>query len=386
MLAALGTFAPLSTDMYLAGFPELAQGFGTSVGEVQLSLSLFLLGLAIGQLFYGPVIDGWGRKLPLVSGVAFFAAISLSIVFAPNIETFLVLRFLQAVGGCAGMVVGRAIISDLYDKQEAATLLSSVMAIQALAPIVAPVIGGYVTATAGWHSIFALLAGIGFVCLLAVILTIPESLPSSARQRESLSQTLTNYGQLLANRSFLLPAIVGGLSFAVGFAFVSGSSFIYMTLYGVSAEVYGWLFALNAVGIIVGAILNGAMLRRINSRCATTISLATCLAAASVLFLFGSDMPLVLLMGLFFMCSLTLPITGANTVALALAASGNHRGGGSAIVGVMQFVCAGLAATAVGLFNDGSMTAVTGTMLAGALISLMVWSFAKRGLTSKGDD
>jgi MFS transporter, DHA1 family, multidrug resistance protein len=379
ILASLTAFAPFATDMYLASFPTLAKSFGTDIGAAQLSLSVFFLGLALGQLIYGPLIDRLGRRLPLLVGTGVFAVTSLLTAFAPTIESFIGLRFLQAAGGCAGMIISRAIISDLFQAREAARVLSLMMVVQGMAPIVAPVLGGYIAAAAGWQAIFLFLAGLGLVSLGIAWWGLPETLKPEQRQRRTdLRRALAVFGHLIAKRDFIMPTLVAGFVFACLFAFISGSPAVYMGLNGVSQQNYGWLFGFNAIGLSVGAQVNRLLLKRFLLQRVIGWALIVNVAGGLALVLAGANPPLPVLVALLWICVATLPLSAANAIALAMAASGEQRGSGSAIIGVLQFVIAGLVSAVIGVLHPGTAYPMTVAILACGLIAGGIWMIGQR--------
>lgn len=373
ILASLTAFAPFATDMYLASFPLLAGSFNADVGSIQLSLSVFFLGLALGQLVYGPLIDRFGRKPPLLFGVGLFVITSLLIAVAPSIEIFIGLRFLQAMGGSAGMIVSRAMIADLFSEREVARVLSLMMVVQGLAPILAPILGGYTIAMAGWEAVFLFLALFGLACLMAAGWGLTETLPPHQRRREHLVHVLTIWRQLLATHDFIVPTLTGALASAGTFAFISGSPFVYMELHGVSQQHYGWLFGLNVVGMILAAQLNRLLLTRYTLRVILGAGLAVMVLASAILVLLSGTTSLPLFVALIFVSLANIPLIGANATALAMVASGAHRGSGSAIIGVLQFGIASLVSATVSLLHDGTARPMTAVILACAATAGLVW-------------
>lgn len=370
-LGGLSAFAPFATDMYLASFPAIAESLGSTIGEVQYSVSTFFIGLALGQLLYAPIIDRFGRRLPLLLGVALFTVSALFAVFSPDIETFIGLRVLQAVGGCSGMIISRAIIRDLFDTNESARALSMMMMVQGIGPIAAPILGGYLYKFLGWQAVFVFLAIFGCGCLLATLKNVPETLdePRSINP----SAIAGNFLSLAKDRSFMVPLVSGSFALSTMFAFISGSPFVFMQLYGISAEHYSWLFGMFAGGMLVAAQINTMLLKRFSPGSifhATLVLLsvvATLLAALSTsenMWLFG--LPL-------FFCIATVPITGANSTALAMAASGKNGGTASSLVGVTQFLAAGLIAGLVGLLHNDTAYPMTLTILAVAAVALATY-------------
>lgn len=262
VLGSLTAFAPFATDMYLSSFPTLAEHYSTDIESVQLSLSMFFLGLSAGQLVYGPLIDYFGRKPPLLAGTAIFILSSLLITIAPGIDSFICLRLIQAVGGCAGMIVSRAVVNDLFDAREGAKMLSTLMLVTGLGPVIAPIAGSYLLAAAGWQSIFAFLAVFGIGCFLATAFGLKETLEPNQRAAIQTSSILKAYLHLILRREFMAPLLAGSFGFCALFAFITASPSVFMDLQGVSQATYGWLFAINAMAMIIASQLNNMLLKR----------------------------------------------------------------------------------------------------------------------------
>ncbi len=378
ILAALTAFAPLSTDMYLASFSSLATTFAVDEGRVQLSLSVFFFGLSVGQLIYGPLIDRFGRKPPLIAGLTVFTLASAAIVVVPNVEGFIGLRLFQALGGCAGMVASRAIIADLFDERETARFLSQMMLVQGLAPIVAPLLGGYILAVAPWQAIFAFLTVFGVGCLLATSRGLPETLPPERRHALGVGGIARAFGEVLSDRGFILPALAGALAFASLFAFITGSPFVYMQLHGVSQQHYGWLFGLNAFGMILASQLNRLLLRWFKPATVMGGGLAFNVVMGVLLVTFAAGAPLPLLVAMLWLCLATGPLIGANSMAIAMSRAGKHRGTASSVMGVMQFAVASLASAAVGVLHNGTVYPMVGIILSGGVLASLAYLLGRR--------
>ncbi|WP_019682004.1 multidrug effflux MFS transporter, partial [Pseudomonas aeruginosa] len=260
ILGALSAFGPLAIDFYLPSFPTLAKAFATDVEHVQLSLAAYFAGLSIGQLLYGPVADRYGRRLPLLVGVSIFTLASAACALAPSLEWLIAARFVQALGGCAGMVISRAVVRDLCDPIGAAKAFSQLMLVMGLAPILAPVAGGLLLDWQGWQSIFVCLTLFAALAGLGVALWLPETIPADG-ERPPLSGALGQYRRLFADRLFLAYGLSGGVAMAGMFAYIAGSPYVFIQLYGIPAEHYGWLFGSNAAGFIVMAQVNARLLR-----------------------------------------------------------------------------------------------------------------------------
>lgn len=378
VLGALTAFAPFATDMYLASFSSIADSLHTGQGEIQFTLSVFFFGLAAGQLIYGPLIDRFGRRWPLLAGIAIYTLAALAIIAAPGIVSFAVLRLLQALGGCSGMIISRAIIRDLFDERTSARVLASMMVVQGLGPILAPILGGYITASAGWRGVFVFLVLFGVGCFWAVLSCVPETLPESRRRRTSPSQMLMAFAELLGDRRFIVPALVGGFGLSTMFAFISGSPFVFMELHGVSQQTYGWLFGLCALGIIVSAQGGRMLLRRFSPRLILTAAMGAAVVLSAVLLVIARTPSLPLLMTPLYLCLAMNPLIAATATATAMTAARAHVGSASAIVGVLQFGLASLASALVGALHNGTAWPMAGVIFATSLIGFVLLLFLLR--------
>jgi MFS transporter, DHA1 family, multidrug resistance protein len=355
ILGALSAFGPLAIDFYLPGFPAIALAFGTDEKHVQLTLAAYFLGLSIGQLGYGPVADRFGRRVPLLAGVALFTLASLACSFAPNLEWLIGARFIQALGGCAGMVLSRAIVSDKCNPIESAKVFSQLMLVMGLAPILAPMFGGLLVNLYGWHSIFLVLTGFSSLCWLAVFRGLPESMPAE-HPRHPLAGALKQYWRLLGDKMFVGYALTGGIAMAGMFAYVAGSPFVFIKLYGVPPEHYGWLFGSNAAGFILTAQVNARIVHRFGP--ALLLSRAVWLYLTAALVLLGisalhTDALWPLLIPLF-ICIASLGCIIPNASACAMSGQWARAGSASALLGCLQFSVAAGAAALVGVLHDGS--------------------------------
>lgn len=380
ILGMLAAFAPLATDMYLPGFRLMEGYFGVPEGGVEGSLSVFFLGLACGQALYGPLIDRYGRRVPLLSGICLYIVATVLCMVVADMQAFILLRFLQAVGGAAGMVIGRAIIRDVFDDRESARALSLMMALMTMAPVLAPIIGGFAITHAGWKSVFGIMLAFGLVCFGLAWRFLPETLPPQARRRTSLGGVFKTWHTLVTDRRFIVPALVGGLAQACMFAFITGSPFVFMQLHGASEQLYGWMFAAVACALIVGAHGNRRALRRHPParllgwalRLNAVAGLATVLAV-------GTDSLAVLFVPLWFTIG-SLGFIGANAAAVALAASRENAGSGSALIGVLQFSWAFLVSSVVAATQNGTAYPMTiAIAVSGASAVILWWRFRPKG-------
>lgn len=355
ILGGLSAFGPLAIDLYLPAFPAMAEGFATDAEHIQLSLAVYFVGLALGQVFYGPIADRFGRRKPLLFGIGLFTLASLGCALAPTLEWLLAARFAQALGGCAGMVVNRAVVRDLCSPIESARVFSQLMLVMGVAPILAPLAGGWMMLLGGWRSIFIFLTLFAAAFGLLVLLRLPETLPADA-PRSQLSSALGRYLRLLMEPVFMFHALTGGIAMAGMFAYIAGSPFIFIQLYGVPAEHYGWLFGLNSAGFILAAQLNGRLLRRRTPlqvlRGTTLLFMGGTLALVLIAWLQTESLwPLMLPL---FFCMATLALVVPNSSACALAGQGHQAGVASALMGTLQFTIAGGVSALVGVLHDGT--------------------------------
>jgi DHA1 family bicyclomycin/chloramphenicol resistance-like MFS transporter len=342
--------------MYLPSLPTLERAFTASTAEVQRTLASFFLGFALGQALYGPLVDRFGRKPPLYVGLVLFGVASMACAMAPSIETLTALRFLQAIGACSGVVVARAMVRDLFAPQETARIYSALMLVMGLAPILAPLLGGYLLLWFGWQAIFWLLVALAFLSLAAAALLLPETHDRNHAHPLSLGAALARYAGLLADRHFVGYALSGGMNAAGMFAYIAASPFVFIELYHVAPEHFGWIFGTNAGGLILASQINGRVahrygadrIMRLGNKLQTIAALTLVVTAITGWGGFlGIAIPLFVYVG-------CVGIVSPNAVALAMAPQGARAGSASAMVGTLQFSVAAIAATAVGALPQDS--------------------------------
>lgn len=349
VLGALTAFAPMAIDMYLPALPQIARELQASPAHTQLTLAACFLGFAFGQLLYGPVADRFGRKPPLYVGIAIFVAASLGCALAPSIEWLIALRFLQALGGCAGLVITRAIVRDRFVANEAARFFSLLMLVMGLAPILAPLLGGWLLSVSNWRFIFVALALFGLINAIATWHYLSETLPVTARQSLHPKALLLAFAEVLRERQFYGHVLVGGFAHAAMFSYITSSSFVFIDYFGVPPEHFGWVFGSNAAGLIGMSQLNRQLLRKHSTsqvlRIGNHLALAFGLLLAVAAFWTAPSIWAVALPLFGFVASLgiTLPNTSAN----ALAPFGQRAGTASALLGTLQFFFAAIAASVV---------------------------------------
>ncbi|MBT8767971.1 multidrug effflux MFS transporter [Metapseudomonas boanensis] len=382
ILGALSAFGPMAIDFYLPSFPALAEAFATDVEHVQLSLASYFIGLAIGQLIYGPLADRFGRRKPLLVGVAIFILASIACALAPSLEWLIGARFAQALGGCAGMVVSRAVVRDLCDPISSAKVFSQLMLVMGLAPILAPLGGGLLLDLFGWSSIFYGLTLFSALVLLGIAFWLPETLASES-PRAPLRGAAGQYLRLLKDGQFIAFGLTGGLAIAGMFAYIAGSPFVFIQLYGVPPENYGWLFGANAAGFILAAQVNAYLMRwrgpAFWMRRIVWFYLVCALALVLVAYQ-RTDALWPLLLPLFG-CMASLGCILPNASACAMAGQGQNAGSASALMGSLQFSVAAGAATLVGVLHDGTampMAMVIGLCgIAAVGCSVLTWHLGR---------
>jgi DHA1 family bicyclomycin/chloramphenicol resistance-like MFS transporter len=376
LLAAIG---PFSIDMYLPGFPSIAANLNTSVDRVAYSLSSFFIGICIGQLLCGPLLDRFGRKRPLCIGLVIYILASIGCSLSKSVEVLIAFRFLQALGGCVGMVAPNAIVRDVFPVEENARVFSLLILILGVSPILAPTVGSYIISAFGWPVVFIVLALITALILLAVIFWLRETKSPDATFSLRPRPILTGFANVLRQPQFTTYAFAGAIASAGLFAYLAGSPFVFMELYDVSEQQYGWIFAAIAAGLIGCSQLNNLILKKYNSAQIIKVVLFAQSAVGVVLiagtvFGFLGLFSTIFLMFLFLSCQ---GFTFPNSAALAMAPFTKGAGSASALMGAFQMACGAVASALVGLFFNNTavpMAAImAGCSIAGFII-LMIGS------------
>jgi len=364
ILGALTAFSAMSIDMYLPAFPQMARDLGIPLGMVQLSISAFLYGSAGGQLFYGPLADRWGRRLPLLLGLSLYVASTVGCALVHTGEGLLFWRVVMAVGGGAGMVISRAVVRDLYDTAEAARMFSLLMLVMGAAPILAPIAGGQILLLTGWRGIFVFLGVFGLISLAAVAFGLPESLPKEQRISRSSAEMIGVYGQLLRDRRYMRYAIALGCVAGVNFAYIAGAPFVFIELHGVSPQHFGLFFGANACGLIGASQVNRRLLRRytprriLGSAFIVNAVAALLLTAAVVTGIGGFPAQAAFI----FICLCMTGLLYPNVTALAMSPFDKTAGSASALLGTIQYTLGATAGAVVGVFHNGTALPMTATM------------------------
>ncbi|MFF0377854.1 multidrug effflux MFS transporter [Actinoplanes missouriensis] len=372
ILGLITAIGPLSLDMYLPALPDIARDLDVSASQVQLSLTSCLIGMALGQLVFGPLSDRWGRRRPVVIGLAAYAMLSFLIALAPTAPVLTGLRLLQGLAGGVGVVVARAVVRDVAAGRDAAKLFSSLTLIFGIAPIAAPSLGSAVLSFSSWHGVFVALGVVAVLLTVLAAAALPETLPPSRRATGGLGEVARTARSLFTDRIFLGYALAQSFTFAALFAYISGSSFVLQDGYGLSPTVYSLLFGANAVGLILASQANNWLLNR---RSLTQLMVAGLglQVVAGVLALLGAGSGLlpVLAAGLFLLVT-AIGVIQPNSTALALDRYPAHAGAAAALLGGVQSVVASVAAPLAGLGDPGR----------GVPMSVVIFGFAVAALLS----
>lgn len=385
ILGTLSAISPFSIDMYLPGFPAIARDLNTTVANVQLSLSSFFVGISIGQLLYGPLLDRYGRKKPLYFGISLYLVSSVGCTFANSVEALIIFRFLQALGGCVGMVAARAMIRDLFPVTEIAKVFSLLMLVIGVSPLLAPTIGGYVTASFGWHYVFIILTAMSALILAAVHFALPESREPDKTISLKPKPILKSFFTVLKHPQFYTYTLTGSIAASGLYAYIAGSPYIFMEIFKVNEQQYGWIFAFIAIGIIGASQLNTILLRRFLSENIIVGALICQAITGSILLLgafygFTGLKSTILLIFIFLCCQ---GFSFPNSSALALTPFSRNAGSASALMGSIQMALGAFASVMVSILSNHTALPMTGVMALCALSSLIVLLIGKRIIRNK---
>jgi len=379
VLGSTMAVTPLAVDMYLPSMPSLSQALSADPARVQLTLSAFFLGLSLGQVFYGSLTDRYGRRPMLLIGLLIYVLSSAGCALASSVDALIVFRFLQAAGSCSAMVITMAVVRDRYGPAEGAHMISRMMLIMGVAPILAPLLGGFILTTVGWQAIFWFQALYGAVLVTSIALLLPETRPAHTRAPTGVWSALKTYGGVLSHRRFLGYALSRGLAQGGMFAYIAGSPFVFITLHGVPPQYFGLLFGLNAIGIIGASQVNVRLLRRyspdrILSRSLAGIGVAGLLLALAALLPLSFGIPgfVALLLSLFVLMALT-GLVQPNATVMAMQPFGDRAGSASALIGTLMFAIAAVTSSAVAFFHNGTALPMSGSIAVSGVLALGIY-------------
>ncbi|WP_346533139.1 multidrug effflux MFS transporter [Micromonospora sp. DPT] len=370
LLGTLTAIGPLSLDMYLPAFPAMTRELGATQAQVQLSLTTCLIGLALGQLVTGPLSDRWGRRRPVLVGVLAYAVLALVCAIAPNATALAAARFAQGFAGGMGVVVARAVVRDRHAGRAAAKYFSRLTLVFGVAPVAAPGVGSLVLRVGSWRAVFVTLAVIGLLLAAAVAWRLPETLPAERRSTAGLASTARTMRSLFADRAYLGYALTQGFAFAGLFAYISGSSFVFQDVFGLSGTTFSLLFGLNALALVAMGQANARLLDRFSPRRLLVTTLVVGAVAALGVLTGALAGSLVLVAVTLFVFVGSLGMVMPNSTALALDSHARHAGTAAALMGGVQSVVGALAAPLVGLGGEGSALPMAAVTAGAAALSL----------------
>ncbi|MFI2199691.1 multidrug effflux MFS transporter [Streptomyces sp. NPDC020192] len=374
VLGGLTATPPLAMDMYLPSLPEVTRSLHAPAATVQLTLTACLAGMALGQLVVGPMSDRWGRRRPLLTGLAVYVLATALCALAPNVETLVVFRLAQGLAGAAGIVIARAVVRDLYDGVAMARFFSTLMLISGAAPVVAPLIGGQILRVTDWRGVFVLLTVVGALLAALVWLRLPETLAPEERHDGGAGEALRTMRALLADLPFTGYMLAGGFAFAALFAYISASPFVIQEIYGASPQTFSLLFGLNSVGLVAAGQVNGKVLvGRVALEKVLACGLTVIVLAATALLLMSTgafgETGLAPMAAALFVLMTAMGITLPNAQSLALLRTRHAAGSASALLGTTSFLVGAVASPLVGIAGEHTAVPMALVQLAGALVA-----------------
>jgi DHA1 family bicyclomycin/chloramphenicol resistance-like MFS transporter len=384
ILGLLTAIGPFSIDMYLPGFEDIAASLGTTAAKVALSLSSFFVGVSLGQLLYGPLLDRYGRKKPLYAGLVLYMVATFFCMEAKEINTLIVLRFIQAVGACAAQVAAMAMVRDLFGPRDSAKVLSLLLLVLGASPMIAPTAGGYIVSAWSWRIVFLVLLIMAALITALTIFFLPESYPADKEFSLKPLPILRNFLAVLRVKQFIVYVLVEAFAFAGLLAYVSGSPLLFMGYFHLDKRTYGWVFAFLAVAFIGLSQLNGLLLRKYKSEQIVRVALAG-QAIFAVVFLVGT------LAGwyglgftLFFLFAFLtcLGFVNPNASALSLAPFSKNAGSASSLLGFFQLGVGTIASVGVSVFSNGTPVSLVVVMAVTSVIAMAILGLGQGSLAT----
>ncbi len=372
VLGSMSAFGALSFDMYLPAFPTIAADLRVSPAAVQLTLTMALIGIALGQFVMGPLSDRWGRRRPIIAGTVLFAVSSALITIAPNIEVMTALRLVQGFAGGIGIAISRAVVRDLYSGAEASRFFSRLTLVFGVAPVVAPTIGALVLKFTSWRGVFALLAAYGLIMVVVGWRFLPETLPAERRRTGGLAEVGSAFRVLAGDRRFWGYTAAQGLTFAGLFSYLSSGSFVLQEVYGVSAQAYGLIFGLNALGLVAVGQLNARLVGRRSTPRTLLFAALIGAVAAGVLMIGGAELQsLTVVVAMLFVYIASLGMVAPNSTALALDGHAQMAGTAAALMGAVQSGIGAVAGPIVAALGAASGVPMAAAMFGFAALSIL---------------
>lgn len=385
ILGLLTAIGPFSIDMYLPAFPDIAKSLHTPISQVTLSLSSFFIGISAGQLLYGPLLERFGRKQPLYVGLCIYLAASIGCALAASVNALILLRLLQALGACVGMVAARAMVRDLFEVKENARIFSMLMLVVAVSPIIAPTLGGYVTSILGWRFVFAMLIIVDLIILAGIHFLLPESKGPDPNFSLKPRQIIKNFTGVLTHPQFYTYALTAAIAAAGLYAYVGGSPYVFMELFKVNERQYGWIFALIAMGLIGASQVNSVLLKIYSSENIIRVALFCQSIIGGIMacvVIFGwSDLFITIFLIFVFLCCQGFIFPNAS--ALSLAAFGHTAGSASALLGAIQMGIGACTSALVGVLQNHTALPMTGVMACCAITAFSMFTFGSKIISQR---
>lgn len=385
ILGSLTALGPFSIDMYLPGFSGIAKDLHTTAAKVSMSLSSYFIGISAGQLLYGPLLDRFGRKKPLFVGLMVYIAASLGCVYVADIDSFIILRFIQAIGSCAATVASVAMVRDLFPVKDIPKVFSLLMLVLGLSPMLAPTIGGYVTEDYGWHTVFLILMCMGIAILIASQIGLPNSYKPDTSISLKPKPIISNFLKVLKEPQFFTYAFTGSIAFSGLFTYVAASPIIFMDIYHVDAKTYGWIFAFMSVSFIGSSQLNSVLLKKFSSEqmIFAALILQSIISIVFLILSLNGLLGLYETIAMLFLFLGCLGISNPNTAGLTMAPFAKNAGSASALMGAIQLGLGALASFAVGIFVKDSVAPMVFIMTSTTIIAFIVLNIGKRFIKEK---
>jgi len=377
ILGSLATISPFSIDMYLPGFPTIAKDLHTTIDKVQLSLTSYLVGICLGQIIYGPLLDRFGRKIPLYAGLVLYVLASIGCAMTSTVESLVLMRFLQAMGGCVGLVASQALVSDIFPSNKRAEVFSMITLVIAVSPMIAPTVGGYVTMGFSWHWLFIILAAIVMIMIAGIYFFLPTGQMPDRTVSLKPKSVLGSYYTVISQPQFLIYTLAGGLATAAPFAYISGSSDVFMNIYKVSAQQYGWIFGLLAFAMIGSTQLNHFLLKKYKSQeiIRATLIYQSIVGIVLIAGVYNNWFGLYGLIAMMFIFLTGQGLTGPNTSALSLAPFRKHTGSASALMGSWRMGAGAIISGIVSFLHNNTAMPMVGMMAFCSIGGLIILYF-----------
>ncbi|MFJ2156405.1 multidrug effflux MFS transporter [Streptomyces sp. NPDC087856] len=375
VLGGLTATPPLAMDMYLPSLPEVTRSLHAPAATVQLTLTACLAGMALGQLAVGPMSDKWGRRRPLLTGLAIYIVATALCAIAPNVESLIAFRLAQGLAGAAGIVIARAVVRDLYDGVAMARFFSTLMLVSGVAPIVAPLVGGQILRVTDWRGVFVVLTAVGILLTALVWRRLPETLAPADRHAGGTAEALRSMRALLTDLPFTGYMLTGGFAFAALFAYISASPFVIQEIYGASPQTFSLLFGVNSVGLVVVGQINGKLLvGRVSMDKVLAAGLAVVVLASTTLLLMATgafgEVGLIPVATALFVLMSAMGVTMPNAQTLALMRTRHSAGSASALLGTSSFLIGAVASPLVGIAGEHTAVPMAVVQLVAGLVAV----------------